>query len=80
MRYNFSCRGQSFKDNALTSNQNGQGIDDAMLDDIQGEITESIGGLYEIQEPVETENIIKKLVSYLWVQTPLNIYSVYFLL
>ncbi|KAK3932388.1 Trimethylguanosine synthase, partial [Frankliniella fusca] len=53
-------RGQSFKDSPLNTNQNMPGKDESMQDDIQGEIAESIGGLYEIQEPVEVENMRKK--------------------
>lgn len=53
-------RGQSFKESASNTNQNGPCNDDALQDAIQSEITESIGGLYEIEEPVKVENSKKK--------------------
>lgn len=55
-------RGQSFKESSLNSNQNVPIMDESMQDELQGEITESIGGLYEIPEPPEKMTIRKKQV------------------
>lgn len=53
-------RGQSFKECSLNSNPNASSKDDNVLDELQGEITESIGGLYEIPEPAQIRTIKKK--------------------
>lgn len=56
----FTLRGQSFKESSLNSNQNVSCKDENMQDELQGEITESIGNLYEIPEPTEIMTIRKK--------------------
>lgn len=53
-------RGQSFKGGSSFVNQTVSGKDDGLQDDIQAEITESIGGLYEMPEPAEIEIVRKK--------------------
>ncbi|XP_034249635.1 trimethylguanosine synthase [Thrips palmi] len=53
-------RGQSFKESSINSNQNASSKDESMQDELQGEITESIGSLYEIPEPAEILTVRKK--------------------
>lgn len=54
-------RGQSFKENS--SNRHFANKDDGVQDETQGEITESIGGLYEIPEPKQAEGSTKRKVK-----------------
>lgn len=56
----FHFRGQSFKGNS--SNRLFTNKDDGVQDETQGEITESIGGLYEIPELKQAEGLTKRKV------------------
>lgn len=59
----FGFRGQAYKDTSCNENPGSLNNDEIMQDEMQGEITESIGGLYEIPEPVVIESVRTKLVS-----------------
>lgn len=50
-------RGQSYKDASTNSDLNTQFRDESMQEEIQGEITESIGGLYVIPEPTVINSV-----------------------